>query len=118
MMTTVIFPITLPGAPPPPRAPARVITPLTASTATANQFAYGTGFIAGTVKVEGAPSARRVRLYDWRTAQLIAETWSADDGSYRFERIDAARLYFVIAFDHERLHNAAIADIVTPVAMP
>ena len=75
---------------------------------------FGTGFVAGKVTIEGAPARRQVRLFDARTAMAIAEVWSASDGRYRFDSINADREYIVLAHDHERQFNAVIADWVRP----
>jgi hypothetical protein len=138
-MATIIFPLVTRGSEPPlgpPLPNINTVPPLVTrgsaapplspptvvkTTKARNNNGYtghGAGFIAGTVKVEGTPASRRVRLYELRTAKLIGETLSAPDGAYRFEYVDPSLTYYVIAFDHKRVHNAAIADIVTPVAMP
>jgi hypothetical protein len=75
---------------------------------------WGQGRIEGTVTIEGAPSARKVRLFDLRTGLLIAQTWSRPDGAYRFDYLDASRDYFVLSHDHIRQFNAVIADGVQP----
>jgi hypothetical protein len=75
---------------------------------------FGVGFVAGRVTIEGVPARRQVRLLDGRTAMVIAEVWSAADGRYRFDRVDADREYVVLAHDHERQFNAVIADWVRP----
>ena len=45
---------------------------------------------------------------------IIAEVWSAADGRYRFNTLNADREYIVLAHDHERQFNAVIADWVRP----
>lgn len=81
---------------------------------------WGYGCITGTVRIEGDPAARKVRLFDALTALVLAETWSAADGTYRFDFLDPERDYFVLAHDHVRQFNAVIADWVRPerVAYP
>ena len=75
---------------------------------------FGTGFVTGRVTIEGVPASRQVRLLDGRTTMIIAEVWSAADGRYRFDTINADREYIVLAHDHERQFNAVIADWVRP----
>jgi len=80
---------------------------------------YGTGRIAGDapglVTVGGIPAARRIHLHDAITHLRVARTISRGDGSWSFENLDASRLYYVIAFDHEGRFNAVIRDRVQPV---
>ena len=75
---------------------------------------FGTGFVTGTVTIEGVPASRQVRLLDGRTTMIIAEVWSTTDGRYRFDTLNADREYIVLAHDHERQFNAVIADWVRP----
>lgn len=75
---------------------------------------FGVGFVAGKVTIEGVPASRQVRLLDGRTVRVIAEVWSAADGRYRFDTLNADREYIVLAHDHERQFNAVIADWVRP----
>lgn len=75
---------------------------------------FGAGRISGTVSVEGVPASRKVRLFDAMTALLVAETRSGSNGAYRFDFLDLARDYFVLAHDHTGQFNAVIADRVRP----
>lgn len=75
---------------------------------------WGYGRVEGSVTIEGAPAARKVRLFDALTGLLIAETWSRKDGHYRFDFLDPARDYFVLAHDYVRQFNAVIADWIKP----
>lgn len=43
----------------------------------------------GLVLSGGAPAARKVRLYDMETGELVAETISAADGTYAFTGLSA-----------------------------
>lgn len=43
----------------------------------------------GLVLSGGAPAARKVRLYDMETGELVAETISASDGTYSFSGLSA-----------------------------
>lgn len=80
----------------------------------------GASQITGTVTELSVPGPYRVRLFDRQSARCLRETWSAADGAYSFTYI-AYRMngYFAIAYDHGDLPlNAAIADLITPEAMP
>jgi hypothetical protein len=59
-----------------------------------------------------------VRLFDALTGRLVRETWSAADGSYRFEYLAGDRDYIELANDHVRQFNAVVADAVQPEPMP
>lgn len=77
----------------------------------------GAGYVAGTVTVSGAVASRLVRLYDRATGQLVAETTSAADGTYRFDDVAPELACFVLAFDDPaHTYNAAVADLITPAA--
>lgn len=82
----------------------------------------GAGRIAGTVMFDSTPDYpvwRRVRLFDRRDNRLVRETWSDPiTGAYRFDDINPARLYVVIAYDHTGVYNAEIRDSITPERMP
>lgn len=82
------------------------------------------GVIYGTVELgmDGAPNAllqRKVQLYIARDGTYIAQSWSDPvTGAYRFELLDTAEKYFVIAFDHTGQHRAVVADGLVPEVMP
>jgi hypothetical protein len=82
----------------------------------------GRGRIAGTVKEKGTPDApvyRRVRLFNDRDGQCVAETWSDPaTGVYVFEYINAALKYTVLSYDHTGQFRAVVADNLTPEIMP
>lgn len=81
----------------------------------------GPGFIAGTppglVTVGGAPGARRVFLFDELTLKPVARTWSAADGTYRFDGVTPARKFVAVSFDHTHIWQAVIRDGITPKAL-
>lgn len=75
---------------------------------------YGTTVLAG---VPDVPVRRRVQLFECASAHGMAFPvaaipirwkWSAADGSYRFEGVDPAKTYGVIAYDHTGLHDPVI----------
>ena len=74
----------------------------------------GTGRIYGTVTVDGSVASRKVRLHDLLTGILVAEMWSATDGTYEFDYLDSTRQYYVIAHESVTTDNSAIMDRVIP----
>lgn len=77
---------------------------------------YDRGYyrIYGTIRVDGSPAARRVRLFQRHTGRLVRETISGPDGAYEFAGL-AYQEYFVVADDDpQATFNAAIADRVLP----
>lgn len=82
---------------------------------------YGSYRIRGTAKKLGAAGRFPLALIVKDSGQIIRKTLSAADGSYAFNNIDYLyQGYIVIEFDGEITDplNAAIADLVTPEAMP
>ena len=80
----------------------------------------GNGQITGTVKEKGQPDqplVRQVLLYSENTHQLVADVWSDAEGNYRFERLDPAQRYTVVASDYQNLYRAVIADNLKPELM-
>lgn len=70
--------------------------------------------IYGTIRVDGSPAARRVRLFQRHTGRLVRQTMSGSDGAYEFADL-AHQEYFVVADDDpQATFNAAIADRVVP----
>ena len=81
----------------------------------------GAGVITGTVKEKGQPDqplVRQVLLYSENTHQLVADVWSDAAGNYRFEWLDPAQRYTVVASDYKQMYRAVIADNLRPEAMP
>lgn len=83
---------------------------------------YGGSYrIAGTVDEMGVLGRYRVRLYDRKIGALVRETFSDTvTGAYSFQNIALkTNGYFAVAFDHaDPWRNAAIADLITPEAIP
>ncbi|UNT60688.1 hypothetical protein [Acinetobacter towneri] len=73
------------------------------------------GKIKGTTKQQGAiyPFCK-VSLFDKRTAKLIAETTSSENGEYIFSGVPHGMIFFVMAFDNKKQFNAVIQDNVVP----
>lgn len=76
--------------------------------------------VKGNIQKLGASGVYRVCLFDRRSKRCLRETWSAVDGSYVFLFVSYRyQGYFVVAYDHSGTPlNAAIADFVTPEAIP
>jgi len=78
------------------------------------------GVIHGTTVLAGTPDSpvrRRVQLFECANAHGMAFPtaatpvrwqWSAADGSYRFEGLDPAKTYGVIAYDHTGVHDPVV----------
>lgn len=81
------------------------------------QYFAGYGKVSGVVTVSGTPVSRRVRLFEAKSARLIAETWSDAAGQYSFTGISAALEYFVTAHDHTLTNDAVIHDAIVPEVM-
>ncbi|MGN6518774.1 MAG: hypothetical protein ACTHK2_05035 [Dokdonella sp.] len=87
--------------------------------ASANAFWNGLGFIAGTsplglVTVNGSPGAREVEVRHRKTRMPIATTFSAADGTYRFDGLNPDEEFDVIARDWAGTYNDAILARVKP----
>jgi hypothetical protein len=83
-----------------------------------NGHAYsGNGQVGGTVTELGVVGAYKVRLYHRRSGLLLADTLSGVDGSYAFTGLKILpNGYQAVALDNgPPWHNAAIADLITPV---
>lgn len=82
---------------------------------------YGGYRIRGTAKKQGAVGRFPLALMVKDSGQIIRKTMSAADGSFAFNNIDYLyQGYTVVEYDGELADplNAAIADLVTPEAMP
>jgi len=82
-----------------------------------NIYFSGHGQISGTVKEKGNPNtplARRVQLYSAFTQLLVAETWSNEQGHYRFDNLDTEQRFTVISHDHTGHYRSIIANDLPP----
>lgn len=74
--------------------------------------------IAGTVRVDGVPAARLVRLIEFPALRLVDATWSDQTtGSYVFEHINArpqgGASWCVLAYDHTGQFDPEVkADLI------
>lgn len=79
---------------------------------------FGTYRIENTISRLGVPGSYPVTLYERTSGLLVDRTISADDGTYVFQNL-ANLAYFAVGFDDtDTPVNAAVADLITPVAMP
>ncbi len=83
----------------------------------------GPGTIHGTVEQKltsdaTLPLKRRVRLHRSRDGLLVRETWSDENGHYRFDGLNTRYEYDVIAWDHERHFRSTIANNLKPEVLP
>lgn len=85
------------------------------------------GIAPGLLTVDGLPAARTIRVFDrgpagdmtaLGTGAMVRQLQSAPDGTYTVSNIDRGRKYTVMAVDDEGVHNAVVADLIVPVAMP
>lgn len=69
-------------------------------------------YISGHITEDGLPAIKRLRLYDKETGQLIAQTYSLADGSYRFDDVSVNNTYYIVAFDEDGspIKNAKVID--------
>lgn len=75
-------------------------------------YAEYNGVIADKVLIKGAPSQRKVSLYERATGNLVSSTWSDKAGNYRFTGLNPRIEYYVLALDHKRNYNAVIQDML------
>ena len=76
----------------------------------------GHGVLFGTVRDDKSQKLlqRRVRLFRSRDGYLVRETWSAADGTYRFEGINEHYEYDIEAWDHEKNFFSVVANNQLP----
>ena len=80
----------------------------------------GHGYIAGEspglVTINTAPGAREVEIRERRTRICVAITFSAADGSYRFDNLNTDLEFDVIGRDWSGTYNDVIVSRVKPKA--
>lgn len=96
----------LPGSPP----------SVTASVQALRRDIYfgGAGRVAGVTTVNGVAASKRVWLQEKASKLVIAQTWSAANGTYEFNNVDPEREYVVFSDDHTKVYNAVVSDRVVP----
>ena len=62
-------------------------------------------------------ASRRVLLMARDRLRVIADVWSSDDGTYRFERLNEDQAYIVMALDHQGLYEPVAYDFVRPASI-
>lgn len=80
----------------------------------------GSGYLAGEdpglVTVAGAPAAREIEIRIRKTRKIMATGFSASDGTWRFDGLDPAVEFDVMARDYAEVYNDVIRARVRPVA--
>lgn len=70
--------------------------------------------IKGQVRKENTPIACRVRLFERKSGQLMAEVATDHQGYYAFYNLNDEEQFFVVAHHPEILFNAVISDNLVP----
>ena len=78
----------------------------------------GRGYIEGTLKVNGVPSARRIFLADRRLQKVVATTFSATNGAFRFDGLNPEIEFDLRAQDWARARRDDIVSAVKPEPYP
>lgn len=78
------------------------------------------GYIAGEVPdglvtVNSVPGSREVLLFHRLTRQIIDYTWSASNGTYRFNDLPVDEEFDVVARDYQRAWGDVIAYAIKPL---
>lgn len=73
------------------------------------------GVVKGQVLELNVPVIREVAIYDRRTRQLIAITWSNEEGFYEFKNLNSNKTYYVHAIDSNKIYNAVTKDMLEPL---
>jgi hypothetical protein len=80
----------------------------------------GPGYIAGEspglVTVNTAAASREIECRDRRTRIVVATTFSASDGTYRFDGLDPNEEFDLIGRDWSGTYNDVIVSRVKPKA--
>lgn len=78
----------------------------------------GRGYIAGEaegiVTVNGQPASRRIYLFARPKMEIVADTWSKDDGSYRFDHLKEDEEYLMVATDYKKQYEPVSYDFIKP----
>ena len=81
-------------------------------------YGGGAGFIGGTipgiVTVNGAAASRHLYLFLRSSAKIVADTWSADDGTYQFDYLSPDEEFDLVARDHTRTYSDVIIPAINP----
>lgn len=95
--------------------------------ATRSAWVRGPGYFAGEAPDPGDPEAvdgrfrklnvpgvGRIKILERGSMNVVAETLSAADGTWRVDWLDPSRQFVVIGFDDTGAVNAAVQDWVSP----
>ena len=78
----------------------------------------GRGYIAGQaegiVTVNGNPASRRIYLFVRPQMVCVADQWSKDDGSYRFDRLNEDLEYLMVGTDYKKQYEPVSYDFIKP----
>lgn len=75
-----------------------------------------TGFIKGRTLEKDLPVSRRVMCYHRRTGNLIAKTWSDNDGYFEFNNLEPNVSLYITSIDNDGNvvnHAAVTQDLLT-----
>lgn len=72
----------------------------------------GLGMVSGTIREDGAPAEKYVRIFERQTHAVRGGKWSRADGTYEFGGLDETLEYYVLVFDGNRVYPAQIQDQV------
>ena len=70
--------------------------------------------IKGQVREENTPIPCRVRLFERKSGQLMAEVATDPQGYYAFYNLNDEEQFFVVAHHPASIYNAVIQDNVVP----
>ena len=79
-----------------------------------NRHGYIAGEGTGIVTVGGQPASRRIYLFARPTMECIADCWSKEDGSYRFDRLKEDEEYLMVATDYKKQYEPVSYDFIKP----
>ena len=78
-----------------------------------------TSSIVGRVFEKDIPVSRRVACYDRKSGQLVAQTWSSENGDYEFNNLpNDGRHYYIVTTDgsgSNTYYNAVVQDLIQAV---
>jgi len=73
------------------------------------------GSIQGVVVKEKTYDSRQVRLYDRESGELVSSKFCEVNGTIEFDKLDASKLFYLIALEDNPLFNASVIDKVQPI---
>lgn len=76
----------------------------------------GNGSITGVVRQNGIPTSKRLNLHARPKGNLIATTWSNDQGVYKFSSVSRQHKYYIVSIDEDsssQQYPALIQDLIS-----